>query len=769
MATAAAFDAASPPVERTRGLELVACFPRTAPANPYLDLLYGALDAHGLERAEDAEFTFGWLRSARRRVRTIHVHWPEGLYRVSRQLPPGAAGAARALKLALFAGRLAAARLLGYRIVWTVHQPLPHERTAGDLPAARLLARLAHALIAHDETTSRRVVDVLGANPRRLRIVPHGAYSGVYAETVGRAATRRALGIADDEFVFLSFGELRGYKALDCLLDAWRLASAPTARLVIAGNPKDPKLAELLRERAAEDPSIVPLLQHVPDEDVADLYAAADAAVSARSDGGTSGSLVLALSLGVPVVAADTETAREVLGGNDAAWLFTSGDTAAAAAALERAVADPENARRRRAARAAAARLAWPPIAEQTAECLLGEQASGPFSIVCLSSEDWDAPLPTNRQQIMRRAAARGHQVLFVETNGWLGRHLWRAVVQRRREAWRRLARTEHVAERVERRKALNLIPWGQKFSVARAVNARCTEWLVRRAARRLPGPCVVWVYDPAAVPGRGTTLPCVYDCVDDYAEQVGPDARRRALVAAADATAAERAALVFATARPLYVRHAERNPKTHLVPNVADYGHFATAADPSTATPALRRLQRPIFGFAGSITADKVDFDLLDHIAAACPDATLLLVGPVAANADARVFSLQARPNVVWAGPCTYEKLPSYVAAFDVALIPYAATPYTRSCFPLKVYEYLAAGKPVVATGLPELQGMEPDVALAGGAADVAAELNRALAQRSEADVARRQSVARAHTWDTRTGRLLELVERELGSARPA
>ena len=79
----------------------------------------------------------------------------------------------------------------------------------------------------------------------------------------------------------------------------------------------------------------------------------------------------------------------------------------------------------------------------------------------------------------------------------------------------------------------------------------------------------------------------------------------------------------------------------------------------------------------------------------------------------DSRSFT-----NVRWLGPKPYSELPRYVAAFDVGLIPYVENDYTRSCFPLKLYEYLAAGKPVVASGLPELAGMEPDVVLVDGPA---------------------------------------------------
>jgi glycosyltransferase involved in cell wall biosynthesis len=109
------------------------------------------------------------------------------------------------------------------------------------------------------------------------------------------------------------------------------------------------------------------------------------------------------------------------------------------------------------------------------------------------------------------------------------------------------------------------------------------------------------------------------------------------------------------------------------------------------------------------------------------------------------------------------YGKLPAVVASFDVGLIPYEENEYTRSCFPLKLFEYLAAGKPVVASGLPELEGMEPDVVVASGATAFRAAVDAATHNGSAEDVARRQAIAAANTWESRTSRLLSLVAQEL------
>jgi glycosyltransferase involved in cell wall biosynthesis len=181
---------------------------------------------------------------------------------------------------------------------------------------------------------------------------------------------------------------------------------------------------------------------------------------------------------------------------------------------------------------------------------------------------------------------------------------------------------------------------------------------------------------------------------------------------------------------------------------------------------PEVRELPKPVLGFAGNMQASKVDFDLLEAVAKAWPAGTLLLVGPERPETETQLRRLASLPNVRWVGMKPYAELPSYVAAFDVALIPYLENEYTRSCFPLKVFEYLAAGKPVVASGLPELVHLVPDIVLASGTREYLRGIESALESADQGSAAQRMALAAQNTWETRTERLLGLVEAELAAA---
>jgi beta-1,4-mannosyltransferase len=355
--------------------------------NPYGALLYSALAEHGVQLAAEGRLQARWIWQHRKEVSVLHFHWDQ-CFSESVSLRPRFRGLRSWIKTAHFAWLLTLARMLGYKIIWTVHEVLPHEVRSRrrDLIAARILAKSSHALTAHDPATAVRATELLRPRNKRIAVMPHGSFDGVYPAGRGREAVREEWQLGDSNFVFLAFGNLRRYKRLELLLDAFASVTDPNARLVIAGEflwrLPEPEWEAHMRARlehaAARDPRIRFRVGRVPGEGVAELHAACDAAVLARSDGWTSGSLILALSEGLPVIAARRPAYVELIGDDAAGWLYEPGDVESLSETMAIVASDHEQARvKGRMARERAAELDWKTTATDTAAVMLSMLSNG--------------------------------------------------------------------------------------------------------------------------------------------------------------------------------------------------------------------------------------------------------------------------------------------------------------------------------------------------------------------------------------------------------
>ncbi|HWX52216.1 MAG TPA: glycosyltransferase [Solirubrobacteraceae bacterium] len=368
--------------------------------------------------------------------------------------------------------------------------------------------------------------------------------------------------------------------------------------------------------------------------------------------------------------------------------------------------------------------------------------------IVCVGFADWDTELWTNQHHLMSRLA-RENRVLFIESLGLRRPQLAGRDVRR---IWRRLRRglaPPRAADGLHVLSPLVLPLHGSR--VARWLNGRLLPALVRRAARRLglrrP---ILWAYVPQAEALLGALDPSlvIYHCVDDIAAHERIDT---ASFRAAEERFAARADLVLASAPSLAERMGTLSDHVLYAPNVADTELFARALQPGAPDTALAQLPEPRILFTGAIVSVKLDFGLIVELARLRPAWSFALVGPVGLG-DPRtdVSALTAEPNVHLLGARPYAELPDVLRGGQAGLIPYARNELTESIFPMKVYEYLAAGLPVVATPLPALAGV-PDVATAEGAAGIAASLEAAIANDSPAQRAERSRRAASHSWQRR------------------
>jgi glycosyltransferase involved in cell wall biosynthesis len=265
-----------------------------------------------------------------------------------------------------------------------------------------------------------------------------------------------------------------------------------------------------------------------------------------------------------------------------------------------------------------------------------------------------------------------------------------------------------------------------------------------------------LWTFLPTTaeyVGGLGESL-AVYYCTDEWSgfQHLGgePVARmERRLLAKAD--------VVFATSRPLVESKARHNKETHLASHGVDYAHFAAALDSATTEPAeLRGLSHPIVGFFGLLES-WIDLPLLAYVAERRPDWSIVLVGKAAVD----VSCLERYPNVHLLGRKPYAELPRYAKAFDVAVCPFVEGELSRNVNPIKLREYLSAGVPVVATGIPEAACHGDACRLARTPEEFLAACDEAIRGDSAEARRRRSEAMRGETWAEKAEQSLRIALR--------
>lgn len=269
-------------------------------------------------------------------------------------------------RVAGLAEALTAYREAGGRLVWTVHNVLPHDAQhhEAEVLLARALADHADVLHVLTESTAEAAAPFYRLDPARTVCIPHSSYLGVYPDTVSRREARRRLGLGDDDRVLLALGQIRPYKGLDRLLDlVERLNAAdPRLRLLVAGalgsQPGSPQLAE----RLASAPGTVSLTRRVLDDELQVWMRAADLAVLPYLRVLNSGAFLLAETFGLPLVAPRVGALAE-REGEAHVRLFGDDDFEAVLRdAVGDLVVDPDGATSARASAVAAA-AARPPAA----------------------------------------------------------------------------------------------------------------------------------------------------------------------------------------------------------------------------------------------------------------------------------------------------------------------------------------------------------------------------------------------------------------------
>ncbi len=393
-------------------------------------------------------------------------------------------------------------------------------------------------------------------------------------------------------------------------------------------------------------------------------------------------------------------------------------------------------------------------------------------SIVCVSSIDWDVNWQT-QHELMSIFARNGNSVLYIENTGLRAPKLLHYDAERVADRlkhlfWRGLRGLRREGENLTIYTPL-FFPWA-RGGMGRRINRllwRKSLKEIKRTLRQDPI-LITWLPTPAALDlisaleGKGSVV--IYYNLIDFLELSGGDE----VIQRSERELLERADLVFAWTDKLcnYYRGFTRKVyRTYPSVNLSLFNPEAGVRRP----PDLENLEGPLLGYTGALHKH-LDVELLSWIAEASPGWQLVLVGLVATD----VALLRRHSNVHLIHNQPHERIPSFLAAFDICLIPYRVWHLTETVVPTKLPEYLAMGKPVVSTDFPFMREFNTKygelVRIARDKSEFLAQIEEALREgedgaRIAAAAKWRRSIASGYSWRAQAEWISGLIEGELAA----
>ena len=371
--------------------------------------------------------------------------------------------------------------------------------------------------------------------------------------------------------------------------------------------------------------------------------------------------------------------------------------------------------------------------------------------IVCLSTSPW-FPHPTRKQQVMSRI--EDAEILYFDPPVTFLAPLRDSALKPKLKAYREAP--VYPKEGIKVFSLPPILPFFNRFRFINRLNQKkLARFITDVMAREGFDNPVLWVYSPmyADIAGKIPNNALVYDCVDRhsaYKGQINP-----ALVDQMEADLAASSDAVFCTAAGLHTRLSAFNQNCFMIPNGADFEKFNAVETQKPRPPDdIARLNRPVLGFVGVMRV-WVDTKAIEFAARSRPEWSFVMIGP---EGDADLAGLKSLKNVHFLGPKPHDEIPGYISGFDVCLNAFAASDLSKDVSPLKFYEYLATGRPVVSTSVPlQVQDYADCVYIADTPEEYLSACREAVAESGDEMKNRRIAAARAASWDARVAEIVE------------
>lgn len=372
--------------------------------------------------------------------------------------------------------------------------------------------------------------------------------------------------------------------------------------------------------------------------------------------------------------------------------------------------------------------------------------------IVVVSLSDWEGPKRI-RQFLSEELARQGNRVLFVESQYTLSKFVKKPSLVR---ALRFLKGPRRLSDNLFLLSTIPFMPGGEFSPLISRTNWNIERSLLRSAMKQLGfRDIILWIfaYNASPLVGKLGEALSLYFCNDAFSLLVGSKSLQQR-VTMMERQVLKQSDIVFTVSDKLSEEKSQFHPSVHTINHGVDYRLFQKASDPSNRSrPPDMPSGKPIIGYSGVIRY-MLDLELIRTLADQKPEWEFVLVGPVSESRSdfyAQIENLKRRSNVHFLGSKRPEELPAYIGHFDVCLLPYVKTEVsTYYAAPLKFFEYLGAGKPVISTVGPG-QYDEDVVMNCATSLEVLSATEKALKNNSAALEAKRKAIASENSWEQR------------------
>lgn len=389
------------------------------------------------------------------------------------------------------------------------------------------------------------------------------------------------------------------------------------------------------------------------------------------------------------------------------------------------------------------------------------------LDIICLAGNLYDQNPWTNRQQVMSRLAKIGNKVLYIEPSKNIFVQIAKLLLRykpKQRIIWwfKRLNSAEKRRENLYIFPLIKFIPI--KYRLLRRFNYLLNIPRVKKQIKKLKmDESILWIYSPDAVTfvGKLNEKVVLYDCVDEYTAQ--PYYQKNFIgIEKDEIELLGKSHYVFTCSPYLQQKKRKFNKNTFFIANVADYEHFSKSQGKKIPVPQdILSISNPIIGFIGAIDTYKLDFALIQKLAERNPNLSIVLIGGKGeAEKRANIKLFKKRKNIYLLGKKDYDILPNYIKAFDVAVIPYVNNEYTKSCAPLKLFEFLSLGKPVVVSGISIIEELKEVIIYTKNYDEFKKAIEDSLRNDTQENKNRRIDFAKKYTWEKKIEKQMAIIK---------